>query len=274
MNIIDLVFIGVLALFIIIGAYRGFLRSLLNIAAIVLAVVLALCLRPGVSKFLVEKTGLYEQILYFTEGGQIINNTELATRDVATLSEEETDRILTSTGLPSAIVKPLKDNVLKSSFDRLGVSTLAEYINHTLANMVINIIAFLGVFVIASIALALVVGALDQVLKLPVLRHLDGLLGALAGLIVGLLVLMAAYVALPVLQSVLPVEKLATMIAESKSAAILEDINFLVSGVLKGLVAGGKFTLPAGPMPTPIITPPASALPLVPTPVPTPPPAM
>jgi len=68
---------------------------------------------------------------------------------------------------------------------------------------------------------------------LPVLKQLDGLLGGIAGLLVGVVVVLVVFCAVPVLQSVLPIRAFADMISKSRTATFIQEMNFLLGGVLR-----------------------------------------
>ena len=83
--------------------------------------------------------------------------------------------------LPDVFKNLLLENNNSEVYQKLGVTTFAEYVSKYFAKLVIEIIAFLITFLFATIVIRAVVFALDFVTALPVL----GILNRLAGVLVG-----------------------------------------------------------------------------------------
>ena len=66
-------------------------------------------------------------------------------------------------------------------YEELGVNTFAQYVGSFLAKVIINIISYLGTFLIVTIILRAIIFALDIVAELPVF----GLVNRLAGGVIG-----------------------------------------------------------------------------------------
>lgn len=83
--------------------------------------------------------------------------------------------------LPDVFKNLLLENNNSEVYQKLGVTTFAEYVSKYFAKLVIEIVAFLVTFLFATIVIRAVVFALDFVTALPVL----GILNRLAGVLVG-----------------------------------------------------------------------------------------
>ena len=234
MTLIDLGVLAVLALCVVVGLHRGFIKSLLSLGASLLAMIIVLTLmNPGV-RWVKNHTGLYNQILYFTEGNQLLAQSNAAQRQASSFTPDELDPILAGAKrLPRSVINPIGQAVLGETMKDQGVDTLEEYINNTLTNLVINAAVFIVLFIAVSVLLHVCIGMAGAIFKLPVLKQLDGLLGGIAGLLVGLLVVLVVFCAVPVMQSVLPVDAFAEMIAKSRTATVIQEMNFLLGGVLR-----------------------------------------
>ena len=83
--------------------------------------------------------------------------------------------------LPDIFKDPLAVNNNSEIYEELGVNTFAQYVGSFLAKVIINIISYLGTFLIATIILRAIIFALDIVAELPVF----GLINRLAGGVIG-----------------------------------------------------------------------------------------
>ena len=83
--------------------------------------------------------------------------------------------------LPDIFKDLLAVNNNSEIYEELGVNTFAQYVGSFLAKVIINIISYLGTFLIATIILRAIIFALDIVAELPVF----GLINRLAGGVIG-----------------------------------------------------------------------------------------
>ena len=202
---IDLIVLGILALCVVVGVYRGFLRSALSFASFILALVIVLIALGPAVRWTRANTSIFSQIEVFTEAGEILSDPDTGQREAGSFTAEELERVLEGTSLPKPIVNSICKNVLAQNKTGEDAVSLEDYINHTIADLVINVAVFIVLYLLVIILLQIVLGLVGAMMKLPVLRQLDGLLGGIGGLLVGLLVVMILFCAVPVIQSALRV---------------------------------------------------------------------
>ncbi|EOS68234.1 hypothetical protein C818_03583 [Lachnospiraceae bacterium MD308] len=83
--------------------------------------------------------------------------------------------------LPDIFKNLLSVNNNSEIYEELGVQTFAQYVGSFFAKLIINIISYLGTFLIVTIILRAIIFALDIVAEIPVL----GLINRLAGGVIG-----------------------------------------------------------------------------------------
>lgn len=106
-------------------------------------------------------------------GGSILDNMEIP-RDMQQEAIEAAD-------LPDVFKDLLAVNNNSEIYEELGVETFAQYVGNFLAKVIINIISYLGTFLIVTIILRAIIFALDIVAEIPVF----GLVNRLAGGVIG-----------------------------------------------------------------------------------------
>ena len=79
-------------------------------------------------------------------------------------------------------------NISSEAFSALNIHTLAEYFDQTLWQSVFGVLAFIVCFIALYFLATLLVNLLNHVLRFPVLRRIDWLLGGVLGLGRGLVV--------------------------------------------------------------------------------------
>lgn len=108
-----------------------------------------------------------------SEDSSIFDNMEIP-RDMQQEAIEAAD-------LPDIFKDLLAVNNNSEIYEELGVETFAQYVGNFLAKVIINIISYLGTFLIVTIILRAIIFALDIVAEIPVF----GLVNRLAGGVIG-----------------------------------------------------------------------------------------
>ena len=178
--------LDILALVLVVGtavqAYRkGFVRAALNFLPMVAALAATRFLTPAVSEFL-RKTPFFDALTNTVGNGLHLEN---AIGDAA--MQTQTD-IIQSMHLPDFLKESLVENNNPVIYHLLDVESLQAYIAGFLANICINIISVLLVFVVVWLAVKFVLKALNLISKLPVLNFFNRACGFLVGLLKGLCV--------------------------------------------------------------------------------------
>ena len=178
--------LDILALVLVVGmavrAYRkGFVRAALNFLPMVAALAAIRFLTPTVSELL-RKTPFFDALTNTVGNGLHLEN---AIGDAA--MQTQTD-IIQSMHLPDFLKESLVENNNPVIYHLLDVESLQSYIAGFLANICINIISVLLVFIVVWLAVKFVLKALNLISKLPVLNFFNRACGFLVGLLKGLCV--------------------------------------------------------------------------------------
>ncbi|HOS19036.1 MAG TPA: CvpA family protein [Clostridia bacterium] len=203
MNLLDLAILAVFVFFVLSGVYRGFLPTLLSIAAYILSWLLALIFLPAGAKAITANQSLYNQMLYYTEGSEYVGDVELAKTDISNIGAAELAEILDSADLPYPMAKQINRNMAKEAFAGEGVTTLGDYFNQTIVRVFISIISFLCFFALFRALMSFLINGVDYAWKFPRLRAGDQLLAGGLGLIRGILAVFLLFMLLPLVLIVL-----------------------------------------------------------------------
>ena len=174
---LDVIVIGIIALFMYLGYRRGLIRTVFTLFSYVLAISLAIYLFPIVADWLMEMP------LYTALKDYIIRTMNLG--DVVQYQSED---LIANLPLPDIIRSFLHEHNTPNVFELLNVHTIEEYIAAYFARMAINIIAKVAVFLIVKFTLSLLSGLLDLVSRLPIIKQFNQIGGMLAGFLLGLII--------------------------------------------------------------------------------------
>ena len=174
---LDLIVIGIIALFMYLGYRRGLIRTVFSLVSYVLAISLAIYLFPVVADWLMEMpvyTALKDYIVRTMNLGDVV--------------QYQSDELIANLPLPDIIRGFLHEHNTPNIFELLNVQTIEEYIAAYFSRMAINIIAKVSVFIIVKFTLGLLSGVLDLASRLPVIKQFNQIGGMLIGFVLGLII--------------------------------------------------------------------------------------
>jgi len=219
MNIIDILILVVLGVSVVFGMYRGFISGVLSVAALIGAAVLAFMFSGDLSAWLKGNETLVETLMYYTDAGSRVSNLDLSLLSVSQISESALAQILSSAHLPAAFESAFISEITAAN----GGMTIAQLLSQTIVNVSISIISFLICFFVCFLAATFVIHLVQYVFELPVLRHLDALIGGMFGFVRGVLLLFILFAIVPIVLAVAPVPMIEEMVAASRMAPMFDS---------------------------------------------------
>ncbi|MDD3334698.1 MAG: CvpA family protein [Eubacteriales bacterium] len=231
MNIIDLVAIGLIAVCCLFGFYRGFIQSVLHLGGGLLSIVGSFLLYPHMADIVSSNTDITRMISTYTDSRSLLGDLDLSSQTVSQLAAANVTQVVEKANLPEPIGTLLKHNLTQQVFSPLGslATTVGDYVNQTILSVSINVLSFLICFALCFIVLAIITNLLRAVFRFPVLKHLDWLVGGAFGLLLGVLICYVVFAALPLLESVVPLEDFRTLVDQSTLAKTFENSNLIIS---------------------------------------------
>ena len=217
--IIDLIMVLIFVVFIINGRKKGFINTVLSLAASVIAILIA-----------------YE---YAMPVAQWADGAFIKSAAVNTFSEAISAHISSGTqavidAVPSYITEAVAasgasvQDIISGIGSSINAEQAAEQIYGAIYNIVIlpvlTVVAFLVIYAIISFILSFAVKAIDKVFKLPGLKGLNKILGGLLGAVKGAVAVAILCVVLITFKVFLQPEFLATAIDEAMIPNLIADI--------------------------------------------------
>lgn len=235
MNWVSLVYFSIIAVLVLEGIHRGFLRSSFSLGAFFLSIITSYLFYPVMSTSIKANPTLYNYFLYYTEGYEKIASFENTRLLVDGISQADLNEVLSTAKLSEPFISLIRQNVEAKAFSAEGLTTMGDYFNMTLVAAVLNIISFVAIFIIARVIFAFVLGAVDYTVQFPELRQYNRTSGALFGATHGLLFCFLVSVFVPVVFLIFPVPQLVEFFEGSSVGAFFRDNNFfahLIRGVI------------------------------------------
>ncbi len=230
MNTIDWIIIGIVGISVLFGLYRGFVSSVLNMGSGLISFLGAFALQPRLAALIQNNQELQRTLLHYTDASSRIGDLELALTNVINLGREGIQQVLDKVALPAPLDTILQTNLEKLAYGTQGSAvTVADYVSQTILQTSINIICFLVCFIGLYIALSLLLNVIRAVFRFPVLKQLDSLAGGVFGLLRGVLLCLAAFTLVPLVQTMLPLEFITTLMDESTLAPLFTNGDLIMA---------------------------------------------
>lgn len=228
MNILDVVFVLILLISVIFGIYRRSLTALLGLICSVAAFLLAFAAGPRLANELIKNRTLTGLLASYTDAASLVGDYSLATTEVSTISEATLETVIKNVPLPDSISGILRQNLAGHVYAAQGGRTVNDYISATLVWVILRVGSFVLCFALLFLLMHFIVNLLDHVFQFPVLKHLDGPLAALYGLLRGMLVLYVLLLLWPVLSTIIPMERISNYLGESRLLDFFSSASFFV----------------------------------------------
>lgn len=179
MSILDIIVIAVLVLSLLIGLWRGFLRTLLNLFSNLACIVISILLAKPVTNLVKNWFNMIGSLT--TKLANSIQGMFPAEGWPAT--GETVKNSIEGDGISKTIVKSfiVNENTYESA------SSLANEIGSKLAFIILMIIVAIVLFILIKIAIKILAKIFDAITKKSAISGLDRVLGGLVGLIKGCL---------------------------------------------------------------------------------------
>ena len=231
MNLIDYGIVILIMVFTLFGFYRGFLQSLLNLGGCLLSFAAAFWLFPKISDAVSSNPEIVRMLSGYTDSGSVLGDLDLSSLSVNTLNADGIADIVNKASLPDPLGKLLGENLAQQAFAPLGnlANSVGDYINQTILSVSINVISFIVCFILSFLVITLLINLLRSVFRFPILKQLDWLAGGVFGFVIGSVICFVIFTAMPVLQSLIPIENFQQLVSESALAGIFQNGNLVIS---------------------------------------------
>lgn len=236
MNIVDYVIIGGIAISVLFGLYRGFVASVLSMGGGLISFLSSFALYPKLAALIQNNQELQRTLLHYTDASSRIGDLELALTNVSTLAREGIEQVLQNVSLPAPLDSILRVNLENLVYGTTGAATtVSDYVSQTILQASINIICFLVCFAGMYILISLGTNLIRAVFRFPVLKQADALVGGIFGLLRGILLCLAAFTLIPLVQTMIPLDMITELLEESQLAPLFMNGNLITAIMNKQL---------------------------------------
>ncbi len=166
------------------GHYRGFLRLVVSMTALLIALAGVRLMLPQVTSYLKENTEFHQ----WMEESMLraVGMDEWSSEEDTAMLPAEQRAVIEGISLPESMKEALIENNNEEIYQLLGVDQFIDYIGSFLADRVINTMAFIVLFLVVYIVVRILAHFLNVVSHIPVLSGINQIAGAILGLAMAL----------------------------------------------------------------------------------------
>lgn len=242
MNIIDILILAVLVFGLLSGMHKGFVASGLSVAGFIGSWFGAQMVYERIANLALSNTTLMAVLSQYLEPESFFASKAQAAMTVSEIvsgGEVAIQEAVATVGSKISIIsKAFEANIRNQAFANLNITTLADYLDQTIWQAVFHVLAFLLAFVLIYVVVTLFINLLDHVIRFPVLRMLDRLLGGLCGVARSLVVVVLLLCIVPPVMSLFVPEIMQSLLDTSRLYNIVSQMDFLnVAGLMTRLMA-------------------------------------
>jgi hypothetical protein len=224
--IITILILVVLGLCILAGYYRGVIYSAVSIGLTFLSFFLALLLIPVIAAPVRQSKALYNSLLYYFEGYEFVSRTsvELIHDPVSSIDGETLSEVIENADLPLPLDGAVSKNIRTEAYKAAKITTLGDYFNQTIVDVVLNILSLLFLFVVFRVLFGFILRMIDYGRRgLPTLKRFDPLFSCGIGFLHGVTMLYIFFLIAPIILTIVP--KLGQMLIEPPLAGFFYRMN-------------------------------------------------
>ncbi len=192
--ILDLIIVAVVGITVFLGYRRGFIRTIIQLVGCVVAFALALSLSATVSNYIYDdllRDGLHEKIETVWNDTVVEGAADTMTEQVESVLET-LPSFLTATLDTDDLVDGIQASVGNADTGTAVADYLVDEMLRPLLVAVLRFIAFLILYLVLMLLIRLLEKLITPLIKLPLIRQTDGALGAIIGLLKGIVFALVA----------------------------------------------------------------------------------
>lgn len=220
-NIADLIVMVLVLVSILIGYKRGFIKTGFGLISFFLAIAITFMFYKPVANIIKEKTGFEDWLYEYLYTMNLDEKTEDIEEDAENDFENEASSAdIYMENLPDSIIEMLEIDQIKENAKNTIIEKIVEF--------TVKLFAILIVYIIAKIALAILVWILNLFAKLPVIKEFNQVLGLILGALLGLIRVYSICAIIALISSFSITNSLTAIINSSLFAHTFYDNNLLI----------------------------------------------
>lgn len=208
--IVDLVILGILLLCVFAGYKKGLTKCLINVLAFFIAIVIAAMLFKPASAIVRSNTEIDENIK-----SSIVSVFEQEEEEKKDNNEKDSPIMQYITEQAKGATEEKKKEIVNNAANDISIK-------------IVDVLSFIGIFIIVRILLIFVKALADLITKLPLIKQCDKIGGVIYGVLQALVIVFIALALITFISTALNKYEILELINQSYVGSILNNNNILL----------------------------------------------
>ena len=238
-NIIDVIVILVIAISVFLGYKKGFVKTVISLVSFFVAIGLALIFYKQFAVILTENTTIDDWIIEHValnyeekteenkENALVSENSDINEKEQieTNINEEKEDNEQEKLN----ILDFLPENMLSNSdFEEIKEQTKLE-IAYKVSELIMNLLSLIIIYIVVKVTLVIASYVLNGIMRIPVLKQLNEILGMIIGAVLGFIQIYIAFAVLIFISSITDISVVIDTVKLSAFASVLFENNLIIN---------------------------------------------
>ena len=231
-NLIDVIVLAVILIMGFVGYKMGFVKTIISLLSFFIAVGIALAFYKPLAVILTEKTNVDEWVKEKVTNTRIdASGDMIVLREENDANEQETLPVETKEEKESVVqglLQELPNNIISTfSLKEAKDNAKVEFANK-LSELIMKLFSLIIIFIVVRVTLLIATFIIDGIMKLPVLKQINEILGLTIGVVLGFVELYVVFAIITFIASIADISFVISAIKSSFLASILFENNLII----------------------------------------------
>lgn len=238
-NVIDIIVILIILISVFLGYKKGFVRTAVSLLSFFVAIGLALLFYKPLAIILTENTTIDDWIIMNITSNHDDNENLTESRetdesgDVPMFIEEASNLTEEKETNNLGLVISMLENLPATITDKLSLeeikSDTKQEIAYKVSELIMNLLSLIIIYIVVKVTLIIAAFILDGIMKFPILKQLNEILGMGIGAVIGFIQIYVAFAVITFISSICDISVVIETIKLSAFAKILFENNVIIS---------------------------------------------
>ena len=219
-NLIDVIVIAVILISTFVGYKRGFVKTVLSFLSFFIAIGVSLAFYKPLAVILTEKTTIDEWVIEKIETVKEVSGDKAEEVALAKTENEQNNPMSVIEDLPSAVIEKLDVNSIKNN--------IRHEIALKVSELIMKLLSLIIIYLVVKVTLIVAGLLLGGLMKLPILKQLNEILGMSFGVALGFIEIYVVFAIFTFISSITDISFIIDAIKSSAFASMMFENNLII----------------------------------------------
>ena len=219
-NLIDVIVIAVILISTFVGYKRGFVKTVLSFLSFFIAIGVSLAFYKPLAVILTEKTTIDEWVIEKIETVKEVSGDKVEEVALAKTENEQNNPMSVIEDLPSAVIEKLDVNSIKNN--------IRHEIALKVSELIMKLLSLIIIYLVVKVTLIVAGLLLGGLMKLPILKQLNEILGMSFGVALGFIEIYVVFAIFTFISSITDISFIIDAIKSSAFASMMFENNLII----------------------------------------------